>query len=165
MAIGRIKLINMEIFSIAISKPSSYEIEGKRRKRGRKLALIVHLHKTQSIIHSCIMMNITLNLFRFYFLLRLSNEKRTIIYFRSIFEWNSMVNEQISALGDKTDGILGRQKKTYENITTAVTFLYKKKRFINFINICVYHWKPHISYVRLIIFIMYNCVWKDSISV
>lgn len=43
MAIGRIKLINMEIFSIAISKPPSYEIEGKRRKRGRKLALIVHL--------------------------------------------------------------------------------------------------------------------------
>lgn len=56
-------------------------------------------------------MNITLNLFRFYFLLRLSNEKKTIIYFRSIFEWNSIVNEQISALGDKTDGILGRQKK------------------------------------------------------
>lgn len=127
MAIGRIKLINMEIFSIAISKPPSYKIEGKRRKRGRKLALIVHLHKTQSIIHSCIMKNITLNLFRFYFLLRLSNEKKTIIYFRSIFEWNSIVNEKISALGDKTDGILGRQKKTYENITTAVTFLYKKK--------------------------------------
>lgn len=38
-------------------------------------------------------------------------KKKTIIYFRSIFEWNSMVNEQISALGDKTDGILGRQKK------------------------------------------------------